>query len=171
MSMNILAISGSTRSGSSNLRLLKALPEIIQNHTFLFQDVANVPTFFPDAYDQDLDDEVLLWKESVRACDALIICTPEYIHNIPAILKNALEWLAKFGELAGKPVLPITYTPQSPRGEKAIQSLLWSLKALDAKIVTSLSLHHTDIFVTDDEKLAGVDGLLLLTEAIKLLDQ
>ena len=167
--MNILTISGSVRKDSSNVRLLEGLPAICPHHSFTRYDLAKIPTFLPDAYDFALDEKTLKWKKAVKESDALIVCTPEYIHNIPAILKNALEWFAKFGELADKPVLAMTYTPQPPRGEKAMQSLLWSLLALDANVVTSLTLWHEDISFDNQGKPIGQEGLELLKEALGLL--
>ena len=160
--MNILTISGSTRKDSSNVRLLEVLPHICPDHSFTRYDIMQIPTFFPDAYEYPIPDQASKWKNIVETSQAMIVSTPEYIHNIPAILKNALEWLTKFGELANMPVLPITYTPHSPRGEKALQSLLWSLLALDARIVASLSLYHNG-------KPIGQEGIELLREAILLL--
>ncbi|MEI6447381.1 MAG: NADPH-dependent FMN reductase [Actinomycetes bacterium] len=46
------------------------------------------------------------WRESVRGCDALLFCTPEYDAYPPAMAINALNWLSREPEppLKGKPV-------------------------------------------------------------------
>ena len=56
------------------------------------------------------------WRKILQESDAVIISIPEYIHNIPALIKNALEWVTTSGEFLGKKVLPITFTPHEPRG-------------------------------------------------------
>ena len=88
---------------------------------------------------------------------------------MPAALKNSLEWLTKSGELDQKKVIAITYTPNPPRGSKAMQSLLWSLTALNANVLTSLELYHSDIAFDNDGRAVLIEGLDLLKEAFSLL--
>ena len=56
-----------------------------------------------------------------------------------------MEWLSSSGELRGKPVLPITLTPHPPRGERAMQSLLWTLRALEANALTQFPVYLSDL--------------------------
>ena len=101
--------------------------------------------------------------------DAIIISTPAYLLNIPAMLKNALEWLTTSGELEGKRVLPITFTPHPPRGERAMQSLIWSLQALNAHVVTKLALFQSEVKFSDGGEILDVETRDILREAIRLL--
>ncbi len=110
-----------------------------------------------------------MWRKTLIASDAVIICTPEYIHNLPALIKNALEWVTSSGELAHKPVLALTFTPHPPRGEKAMQSLLWSLQALNARIVGQLDLYQTEIRFEGKAVVMEEDMLELVKEAVQLL--
>ncbi|MGB3546695.1 MAG: NAD(P)H-dependent oxidoreductase, partial [Saprospiraceae bacterium] len=93
---------------------------------------------------------------------------PEYAHNIPAALKNALEWLVAGGELSGKPVLAVTYTPHAPRGEDAMQSLCATLSALDMRVVAQLPLYRNEVMVEADGQLSG-SGLELVEAGMELL--
>lgn len=102
--------------------------------------------------------------------DALIIITPEYLHNIPASLKNALEWCTTSGVIKAKKTLAICYTPTAPRGEQAMTSLLFSLKALDANVITTLLLHHTDIAFNSNGEIVNNGGQELLLEMLKLIE-
>jgi len=108
-------------------------------------------------------------RQQVSSADAVIFCTPEYIHNIPAVLKNCLEWLTSSGELMHKKVLAMTYTPAPPRGEKAMQSLLWSLGALEARIIASLPLYQTEVQVVNKEIQGDIETIEMITEAFRLL--
>ena len=85
---------------------------------------------------------------------------------MPAAIKNALEWISSSGELVGKRVIPITFTPHEPRGERAMQSLVWTLQALDSNIIVELALYKSQI--TYDPEIGG-EGAEMLKEAIKLL--
>lgn len=62
-------------------------------------------------YDQDLLDEgvpapVAALATATRACDALLIVTPEYNWSFPGTLKNAIDWLSRLAPhpLEGRPV-------------------------------------------------------------------
>ena len=142
--MKVVMISGSSRPDSQNRTLLNELPGRFKKHNFQLFDISELPLFTDQGGDMKYPKVVIKWRQTLEGADLVIICTPEYIHNIPAALKNALEWVTQSGELAFKPILPITYTPSQPRGEKAMLSLLWSLKALDARIVGQLDLYQSD---------------------------
>jgi NAD(P)H-dependent FMN reductase len=108
----------------------------------------------------------LTFKETIKSHDAIIIATPEYIHNIPAVLKNALEWTTQTGEFSNKKTLAISYTPHPPRGKYAMSSLINSLNALDANVVASLDLYHDSVKGNHFNS----DTTELLKEALKLLE-
>ncbi len=168
--MNVLCISGSNRVDSSNLKLLNAIPQICPEIRFeVYEALSQLPIFTAAADHHPWPEQVLRWRKTVSEFDALLICTPEYIKNIPAVIKNALEWVTSSGELSQKPVLPITLTPHSPRGEKAMQSLLWSLQALEARIVTQLSLFRNALNFDEYGNLLESDSKDMLATAIELL--
>lgn len=167
--MKILTISGSSSKHSSNAQLLKALATLRPASLFQYHPV-ELPLFCADVDNAPYPENVIAFKKALTNADAVIISTPEYIHNIPAILKNALEWVTSTGELQAKPVLAITYTPYPPRGEKAMQSLLWSLQALDARVVGQLPLYQTEIKVVNGKLVGEEDALEMVREAIGLLE-
>lgn len=166
--MKILCISGSARADSSNSKLLNALQKINDTHhfhqTYLHFDL---PIFKDDDSQNNSIDSVRAWQNIILDFEGVIISTPEYIHNIPAVLKNAFEWLTASGELSAKKVIAISYTPHAPRGEKSLQSLLWSLQALDCNILTSLSIYKNTLNFNKKGALEGED-LEMLTEALRL---
>jgi len=168
--MHILTVSGSANSTSTNTAILKALPAFFPNKDFIhFENLTNLPLFTVAADKNPLPASVVSWRKAVAEATAVIISSPEYIHNLPAVLKNALEWLASSGELVGKPVLAITYLPNEPRGKKAMTSLTWSLKALDSKVVAALPLYQTSLAIQEG-KLTGAEMELdILREAVALL--
>ncbi len=168
--MYIQTISGSSRANSSNIRLLEALPALFPQHQFeRLQLLEELPLFRADLDRHPWPPAVLTWREALKRSDALIICTPEYLHNLPALLKNAFEWLASSGELVGKAVLPITFTPHSPRGTNTMQALTWSLQALDAKIIAQLPLYQNELTINQAGKLEKGEAVELLQAAIELL--
>lgn len=166
--MKVLSISGSVKSNSTNARLLDALGLHFTAQQFQRFDLGKVPLFHPDRDSNPLPDAVVSLRAAIAAAELVLISTPEYIYNLPAVLKNALEWIASSGEFVGKPVIAMTYTPSLPRGEKAMQSLLWSLQALDAKILVSLPMDQSMINADDQGKLTGQEGIELLQTAFEL---
>ena len=168
--MKIITISGSSRSDSANTRLLTALPKLFPQHTFQqYAQINQLPLFQADADKHPWQEAVLAWRTATANSDALIISTPAYIHNIPALLKNALEWVTSSGELAQKRVLAITFTPHAPRGEKAMQSLLWSLQALKANVVVSLPLYQNEIEYDASGNFTKNEAVDMLIEGLNLL--
>lgn len=168
--MKILTLSGSTRATSSNIKLLEGVASLFPNHEFLFfKKLDQLPLFRAEDDAHPWAASVIEWRKVLQESDAVIISIPEYIHNLPALIKNALEWIATSGELVGKPVLPITFTPNEPRGEKAMQSLSWSLQALDAQIVVQLPLFQNEINFKNDNSLVENESVEMLKEAVKLL--
>ncbi len=149
-----LLVSGSPRPSSANSRLLTATAKLDPAGTYQpCPYIAELPVFQPDRDCAPWPEEVHRWRRDLAAAEAVILTTPAYLHNIPGVLKNALDWLASSGELVGKPVLAVTYTPAAPRGEKAMQSLLWSLSALDARVVASMQLYRGETALSEDGEL------------------
>jgi len=168
--MNILTISGSARRDSTNVKLLEALPFVFPQYNISRFDKLHLLPIFTEIIDESSYSEIVLeWRKAVKEADAVIISTPEYIFNLPAIIKNALEWLTASGELVQKKVLPITFLPHEPRGAKAMQSLLWSLQALDTQVVTQLPLYQTEIEFDENGKIIDDESIEFLKEAIQLL--
>jgi chromate reductase, NAD(P)H dehydrogenase (quinone) len=107
----ILAIAGSLRRGSWNLRLLEAAAECApaEMTVSVYYDLASIPMFNEDL-EQESDggpDAVRQLRHDVASFDGLLIATPEYNQSIPGVLKNAIDWLSRdyAGEvLVGKPV-------------------------------------------------------------------
>jgi len=165
--MKILTISGSARIGSANINLLNAIALLRpQFHFQYYHQLHQLPLFLADEDKAPFDEFVLQWRKVVKDADAVIISTPEYIHNIPALLKNALEWLTSSGELFEKPVLAITFSPHKPRGEKAMEALLNTLAALKARVVGQLDLYQTEVTFNADGEIIDSEIIDLLRVAI-----
>lgn len=167
----ILGICGSASENSSNLRLLETI-----QHGFaeeydiqLVDGLWLLPIYTPSLEQQAIPDAVKQLRQRIDASDAVIIGTPEYLHNIPAVLKNALEWLTHSGELADKSVLPITFAPVAPRGDHAMRSLVASLLALKCRVVAELPLYQEALRNKDGTIQLDAECRLLLAEALALL--
>ena len=110
MSVRILALVGSLRAGSHNRQLAEAAVKLAPEsaEVVLFEGLADVPF-----YNEDIDVEgsvpaaAAKLREAAQAADAFLLFSPEYNGTIPAVLKNAIDWLSRpygAGAFGGKPV-------------------------------------------------------------------
>ncbi|MEP6737789.1 MAG: NADPH-dependent FMN reductase [Chryseolinea sp.] len=128
----ILAISGSTRTGSSNESILRYLEsqysEVLE---FVFYPgLTSLPHFNPD-FDSTPPASVVQLRQSISDADGILICTPEYIFALPGALKNLIEWLVSTTIMDGKPT---AYIVASGLGERSFESLGVILKTLSAQV-------------------------------------
>ncbi|MHC5907042.1 NAD(P)H-dependent oxidoreductase [Streptomyces sp. S6] len=110
MSVRILALVGSLRAGSTNRQLAEAAAKVAPEgaEVVLFEGLADVPF-----YNEDIDVEgsvpagAVALRDAANGADALLLFSPEYNGTMPAVLKNAIDWLSRpygAGALNGKPV-------------------------------------------------------------------
>jgi NAD(P)H-dependent FMN reductase len=137
--VRILAISGSLRSGSTNTAVLHAAAHLAPGGVEIrvWSGIANLPHFNPDL-DRGLTlESVETFREELRAADAVMICSPEYAHGVPGVLKNALDWVVGSGEFIDKPVALIN---ASPCATIAHASLAETLRTMTAAVVPEASV-------------------------------
>ncbi|MDQ0753179.1 NAD(P)H-dependent FMN reductase [Streptomyces africanus] len=110
MSVRILALVGSLRAGSHNRQLAEAAVKLAPEgaEVELFEGLAEIPFYNEDIdVEGDVPAAAAKLREAANAADGLILFTPEYNGTIPAVLKNAIDWLSRpfgAGALSGKPV-------------------------------------------------------------------
>ena len=151
---NVLAISGSTRQDSSNLRLIQAIAassaEFFQ--VMPFEGLAELPHFNPDLDTDAPPHHVTRFRQQLRAADGILICTPEYAMGVPGTLKNAIDWTISTMEFSRKPVALIT---ASLSGKKAHHSLQETLLILEARITA-----HTQLLIPFIKAKVSPDGVV-----------
>ena len=100
--INILAISGSLRTGSSNEAVINAAVQMtgpdVYFHTY---DALGTLPHFDD--NKTPAQSVLDFRHLLQEADALLICSPEYAFGVPGSLKNAIDWTVSSGEFVHKP--------------------------------------------------------------------
>ena len=138
--MKVIAISGSLRTGSSNLELLRTATALAPQgmHIELWEGAGALPHFNPDLDEGEPPQRVAEFRELLRSADGVIICSPEYAHGVPGSLKNALDWLVSDGTLAGKPVMIVTIAPT--RGTFAHAQLAETLRTMSWNVIEEASL-------------------------------
>ena len=133
--VRVLAISGSLRRGSSNTAVLEAARLLAPAgvDVELYEGLARIPAFDPDVEESGvLPDEVRDLRARVAAADALLVCSPEYMHGMPGALKNLLDWLVGSIDFPGKLV---TLVAASERSVYAQAQLTEVLRTMSARLV------------------------------------
>lgn len=105
--MKILALSGSLRKASYNTALLNAARELTPAGVEIqIAELAEIPMFNADLQEEGFPAPVLNLADQIRIADAVLIATPEYNYSIPAVIKNAIDWISRTDDqpFDGKPV-------------------------------------------------------------------
>jgi chromate reductase len=145
----ILVISGSTREKSVNSNLIHYIKNTYTDLDFIiYNGLANLPHFNVDLDTAEPPTTVIELRQALKNADGVLICTPEYAMGLPGSLKNLLDWTVSSADFSKKPVAVIT---ASTSGEKAHESLLGTLRIIEAVIneEATLVISHAKGKVTD----------------------
>jgi chromate reductase len=122
--MQFLLLAGSFHSRSYTHALLDVITDLLLPHQVLRPALDHLPFYSEDLGGANKPELVVAFLAEVQQCDGIIICSPEYNHSIPAVLKNAIDWASRpafKSPLKDKPVTIITQA-QSPVGGARAQA-------------------------------------------------
>ena len=119
---HLFAISGSTKTNSSNEKILAFISDQFKEEANIeiYSCLKELPYFEPGLNEDQLPEKVKEFLSKINAADAILISTPEYVFSLPGILKNGLEWTVASTVLSDKAVGIIV---AAASGEKAFESL------------------------------------------------
>ena len=106
--IHIVGFSGSLRKASYNSSALRLAQQIAKENDdveFEILDLGSLPLFNQDC-ENDPPPTVRLFKEKIRAADAVFMTVPEYNYSFSGVLKNAIDWASRpagTSELTKKP--------------------------------------------------------------------
>ncbi|ARV57396.1 flavoprotein [Nostocales cyanobacterium HT-58-2] len=140
--IKILAISGSLRANSSNTAILRAAIGLAPDNIdiSIYERLGDLPHFNPELDTESVPASVKDWRTRLKESNGVLICTPEYAHGVPGVLKNALDWIVSSGEFMDKPTAVISASPSPDGGDKANASLVQTLTVMTANIVEGATL-------------------------------
>jgi chromate reductase, NAD(P)H dehydrogenase (quinone) len=147
--MKVLAVSGSLQAASSNTRFLHAARDLAPAgvDVDIFESVGAIPHFNPDLV---APGAVTDFRARIAAADGVLIASPEYAHEMPGSLKNALDWVVGSGELYGKPVAIVCVSPRPNGGLYAREAIERTLGAQGSIVVSSTTVAVVKHDVGDD---------------------
>jgi len=139
---------GSLRTGSINAALTHALTARFDAAGAQTRQIDlghyDLPIFHGDL---ERPGGVDLLKADMRACDGIVVITPEYNGSLPALLKNAIDWVSVTGtEQFIEPVYGIaSCTPGSKSGIMVLRELNYILTRVGADVVPAqVGVGHAD---------------------------
>jgi NAD(P)H-dependent FMN reductase len=101
----VLTLIGSLRAASVNRQLAELAAENAPNGVTVsvFDGLGELPFYNEDIDNGQVPASVTALREAAAGADAALVVTPEYNGSIPAVLKNAIDWLSRpFGDSALK---------------------------------------------------------------------
>lgn len=124
--MKIMLLYGSYHDHSYTQAVLRSVAGLLHEHQILIPRIHELPLYCGGPIDSHIPDRVVHFLEQVGQADALVICTPEYNHSIPALLKNAIDWASRPAFQSGLKDKPVTFITQaqSPVGGARAQAHL-----------------------------------------------
>ena len=127
-SRQILAISGSLRTASSNTSLLLAAQCLAPPglRIELFGGMGALPHFNPDL-EADLPALVAALRATVDAADGLLISCPEYARGMPGSFKNLLDWLVGSPNFHAKPVAIFNASSRASEAQRSLRLVLTTM--------------------------------------------
>lgn len=150
MAIKILALVGSLRAASINRQIAELAAAVASDgvSVTLFEGLADLPF-----YNEEIDDAmnadapplapVAALRAAAADADAALVVTPEYNGSIPAVVKNAIDWLSRpFGDgaLKGKPLAVIGGSFGQYGGVWAHDETRKSFAIAGARVVDSIKL-------------------------------
>jgi len=133
----VMVILGSVRAGRAGDNVLTKLKHELDTHKDIEWDYVDLKDldlpFYDEAYTPNsigagtaeyTNPNGKAWADRVGAADGFIFVTPEYDHGVPAVLKNAVDWVGR--EWFRKPASFVSYGAMSG-GIRAVEQLRLNL--------------------------------------------
>ncbi|WP_372733974.1 NAD(P)H-dependent oxidoreductase [Nocardioides sp.] len=161
MTTTILTLVGSLRAGSVNRHLAEMIREQAPRgvHIEIATGLDALPFYNEDLDEDDVPAQVREFRARVAAADRLLVVTPEYNGTMPAVIKNAIDWLSRpygAGAIVGKPLGVTGVTPTPYGGKWAHEDTVKSARIAGAAVledlVVSQSSLEIDVFTNSEAR-------------------
>lgn len=142
----VIALVGSLRAESITRGLAETAQTVSPEgvDVVVYDGLADVPFYNEDLDTPDVDIEaVTRLRTAVGEADALLLLTPEYNGTIPAVLKNAIDWLSRpygAGAIKGKPTAVISSSISPNGGRWAKEDTVKAAKVAGGAVVEDVDL-------------------------------
>ena len=166
--MKLVGIVGTNSSESTNRRLLQYMKQHYSEQAEIeICEIDEIPVF-DEPEDKTAPQAVQKLSDKIEASDGVIFATPEYDHSIPAVLKNAIEWLSYTTRpLINKPVMIIGASLGALGTSRAQAHLRQILEAPELK---ALIMPNVEYLLGRALEAFDDDGNMVYEDKVKELD-
>ena len=156
-SRDVAVLVGSLRRESVNRKLALALAKLAPASLRLeIVGISDIPLYNQDLEDQGAPASWAVFRDRIRAADAVLFLTPEYNRSVPGVLKNALDVGSRpYGKGAwnGKPGAVVGTSPGTFGGFGAVHHLRQSLVSLNVPV-----LQQPEVYISGADKIFDAAG-------------
>ncbi len=159
--MKFLFVSGSFRSNSRSLAILKNIEPFFAGHQIETPNLDKLP-LYNDDLNNDKPESITEQLKLAESTDGILFCTPEYNHTIPAVLKNYIDWVSRPAFNSPLKDMPVSIISQadSPVGgaraqahmKLALDSTLSKMHVCHEMLITGVSTTFNDALRITNEK-------------------
>jgi chromate reductase len=154
----VAVIVGSLRKASLNKMTARALTEVAPAHLeFETIEIGGLQLYNQDA-EENPPEPWVMFRDKIRASDAILFVSPEYNRSVPGALKNAIDVGSRpyvKNAWKGKPGAVVTVSPSSFGGMGSNHHIRQSLVAIDVACMP-----QPEAYIAHADKLFGADGAL-----------
>lgn len=162
--MKLAIFSGSTREGSINRKLERALVPMLEGEGFDVT-VVSLADYPMPLYDGDWEgangapDSAKALGKLLAAQDAVMVVTPEYNGSLPPLLKNTIDWMTRIGDMSQyhNPIWAIAAcTPGPMSGIMVMRQLQYILTRIGTQVLQfQLGVGNASTAFNEDGSLAN----------------
>lgn len=143
--INVLALVGSLRAASVNRQIAELAAEKAPDGVSVrtYDGLGDIPFYSEDIDGENAPAPAEHLRVAVADADAVLVVTPEYNGSIPAVVKNAIDWLSRpYGQSAvnGKPLAVVGAAGGQYGGVWAHDETRKSFGVAGANVVDALTL-------------------------------
>ncbi|WP_137873970.1 NADPH-dependent FMN reductase [Rhodococcus sp. Q] len=141
----VLVLVGSLRAASVNRQLAETAvhgaPEGAE--VVIYEGLGDVPFYNEDTDNGDVAPAVAALRAAAGEADALLLVTPEYNGTIPAVLKNAIDWISRpygAGAIKSKPVAVVSASPSGNAAKWAHEDTRKAVRIAGGEVLEDVSI-------------------------------
>jgi chromate reductase, NAD(P)H dehydrogenase (quinone) len=121
--IKVLGVCGSLRKASLSMAALRTCKDLMPaGMSLTIATIGDIPMYNQDVFDAGIPAPAKRFYDEIAAADGVLIATPEYNFSLPAVLKNAIDWVSKMPNqpFSNKPIAVFSAS-QGPLGGARVQ--------------------------------------------------
>ncbi|MDD7805264.1 MAG: NAD(P)H-dependent oxidoreductase [Endozoicomonas sp. (ex Botrylloides leachii)] len=160
--MKLMFLAGSFRKKSATQGIIRTIVENATDYQYCAPRIDKLPFYSEDLDGSHRPDIVIDFINQVSGVDGIVLCSPEYNHSIPAVLKNAIDWASRpafKSSLKDKPITIISQTNSEVGGARLQAHLKLVLDSTLSRIYPSHEMMISNISTKISDEQRVIDDI------------